>query len=225
MDSKHIYSNLCAKGKLLKEQYGPGSGLHAHHIIPKHSNGVDDPSNITYLTIREHVIAHYLLWRIYKNPNDLRAMRMLGANITPSMRRVVGIFCRDNNLGIHGATPQIRRQWSKMGMDTQQKSGSTNTFYFWSTKEGRRTRAALGGKASWAAGNNETFAFWCSPEGRKKRAQLGAAASPRKPATNEIITKKFYTDKERQAFIAANPTWRIGCRKRTKSFSLTSQQS
>jgi hypothetical protein len=67
-----IYYNICKKGKEAKNQYKSFSDLHKHHIIPKHSGGNDDESNLTYLTIREHIIAHYLLWKIHKNTNDLR---------------------------------------------------------------------------------------------------------------------------------------------------------
>jgi len=38
-----------------------------HHILPKKLGGTDDESNLIHLTIREHFIAHWLLWRIYRN--------------------------------------------------------------------------------------------------------------------------------------------------------------
>ncbi|AUS02050.1 HNH nuclease [Vibrio phage 3.058.O._10N.286.46.B8] len=34
-----------------------------HHIIPKCMGGSDDPSNIVRLTAREHLLAHYYLWK------------------------------------------------------------------------------------------------------------------------------------------------------------------
>lgn len=75
---RKIYNNLCQKGCQLKEHYGPGLGLHRHRILPGHSGGTYEESNCTYLTPREHIIAHFLLWKLYKNPNDLRSMNMLG---------------------------------------------------------------------------------------------------------------------------------------------------
>lgn len=41
-----------------------------HHILPKHMGGNDNPDNMVLLTFREHVIAHYLLWRIHKLSGD-----------------------------------------------------------------------------------------------------------------------------------------------------------
>lgn len=168
-----IYHNLCQQRTAMKEQYGPGSGLHCHHIIPKHSGGEDIEENYTYLTVREHIIAHFLLWKMYGNPNDLRSMKMLGAKLTPAQRRATGIFCRDNKIGFHGASEEQRREWRLNGFLSQKESGDTNSFYWWSTEEGRRKRASMGGKASIASGNNEKWAYWSSPEGRKKRASLG----------------------------------------------------
>lgn len=38
-----------------------------HHILPKSLGGTDAESNLILLTYREHYLAHYLLWKIYKN--------------------------------------------------------------------------------------------------------------------------------------------------------------
>jgi hypothetical protein len=38
-----------------------------HHILPKSMGGSNDKDNLVYLTAREHFIAHWLLWRIYRN--------------------------------------------------------------------------------------------------------------------------------------------------------------
>lgn len=176
MNSKDIYNKLCESRKDLKEQWIPGSGIHRHHILPKHNGGEDEESNYTYLTIREHIIAHYLLWRIYRNVNDLRSMKMLGAKLTPFQRKMTGEFCRDNKLGIYGATPEERGEWAKLGIESQKQSGRTDTFYWWSTKEGRKERARLGGKASIKSGNNPIFAYWASNEGRQERASRGGKA-------------------------------------------------
>ena len=83
---------------------------------------MDDENNYTYLTVREHIIAHFLLWKIYKNPNDLRSMKMLGANLTSFQRKTIGIYCRDNKLGIHGAAKKERKEWILKGIETQIKN-------------------------------------------------------------------------------------------------------
>jgi len=125
----------------------PGSGIHRHHILPKHMGGLDEDNNYTYLYPREHQIAHFLLWKIYKNPNDLRSMHMLGAKLTISQRKIVGIWCRDNKIGIHGSSSENRKQWALKGLETQKESNNKKTFYYWSTETGRKERCALGGKS------------------------------------------------------------------------------
>ena len=138
-----IYNNLCFS-RCQSNKWKKGSGIHRHHIIPKHSGGSNEESNYCYLTIREHIIAHFLLWKIYKNPNDLRSMKMLGANLSYDQRKIVGEWCRDNKIGFHGATKTQRLEWSKKGLETQKSI--ENSWYYWSTEEGRKKRASLGGK-------------------------------------------------------------------------------
>lgn len=38
-----------------------------HHILPRSLGGTDDENNLILLTYREHYLAHFLLWKIYKN--------------------------------------------------------------------------------------------------------------------------------------------------------------
>lgn len=170
-----IYNNLCSSRKLLAEQYFKGSGLHRHHIVPVHQGGLNDDSNYTYLTVREHIIAHFLLWKIHKNPNDLRAMRMLGAHLSVEQRRIIGNWCKNKRLGIHNPkySKEEKLEWKSKGRQTQKQAGDTNSWYYWSTAEGRKKRASMGGKASFQSGNNPAFLFWHTPEGQKIRASMG----------------------------------------------------
>jgi hypothetical protein len=130
----------------MKQFYRPFSGLHEHHIVPKHSGGSNDESNLTYLTISEHILAHFMLWKIYKNTNDLRAMKMLGAKLSTKYRKEIGYYCRDNKIGFHGVSSEDKSRWRKKGLDTQSNSNSKNTFTYWSSSDGRKERASLGGK-------------------------------------------------------------------------------
>ena len=84
MNSKSIYTkiydNLVEKGKgqLLKEQWKQvGSGLERHRIVPGHQGGEYIEENCTYLTRREHIIAHFLLWKINGHIGDRNAYKML----------------------------------------------------------------------------------------------------------------------------------------------------
>lgn len=39
-----------------------------HHIVPLSLGGKNDKSNLIALTLRQHYIAHWMLWKIYKGP-------------------------------------------------------------------------------------------------------------------------------------------------------------
>lgn len=140
----NIYNKLCESRKSNKILWKPKSDIHRHHITPKHSFGKDINDNYTYLTVREHIIAHFLLWKIYKNPNDLRSMKMLNVKLTYEHRKIIGIFCRDNKIGFHKCTKEERKLWNSKGLETQKTIH--NSWYFWSTLEGRKLRASKGGK-------------------------------------------------------------------------------
>lgn len=215
-----IYQNLCQQNKIRKPDYGRGSGLHRHRILPGHSGGLYEQDNITYLTCREHVIAHFLLWKIYKNPNDLRSMNMLGANLTLEQRRAVGNWCYENKIGFHKFVgTKYHRKYSERGLENQKKNfeetGNKQNFYYWSIEEGRKERAALGGKKSnknlKEKGLLPNF-LSDDPEIRKKNASKAGSASPKFPVTDGNICKKFHTETERQAFLTENIEFRSGGR-------------
>ena len=80
MFSNLIYTKLVESRKLLKESWSNSNSrltLYRHHIKPSHARGTDEEYNFTYLTHKEHIIAHYLLWRMYKMPGDKRAYQCM----------------------------------------------------------------------------------------------------------------------------------------------------
>jgi hypothetical protein len=168
-----IYNNLCNnRSKSLSEWSTPKSNLHRHHIIQKHSGGINEELNYAYLTIREHIIAHFLLWKIYKNPNDLRAMKMLGAKLTYNQRSAVGKWCFKNKIGMFSDENAVKLQESrKRGNETQRKN-KIGAYY---NPELKKEIASKGGKASIKSEKNP-WSYWASPEGRVQRAKLGAKA-------------------------------------------------
>lgn len=168
-----IYYRLCESKKQSKEHHVPGSGLHKHHIIPKHAGGSDEEDNFTYLSVREHIIAHFLLWKIHGNANDLRAMKMLGVKLSVEYRKKIGEYCRDNKIGIFGASDDQREEWRLMGWETQKSQ--SNSFYYWSTEEGRKKRASMGGeKGSKSQIQNKVGIH--NPDNFIKNATLGGKA-------------------------------------------------
>lgn len=91
MNYEKIYNDLMndrllKKPQRLKEKRC-GFYFEGHHIIPKwmggdgNSNRPKNNKNIVLLTAREHFLAHWLLWRIYKNrPSALAFHKMISHN-------------------------------------------------------------------------------------------------------------------------------------------------
>lgn len=69
------YINECKLNQAVKvdAQGKPLPGIEKHHIIPRFDGGSDVPENIVLLTIKEHVIAHWLRWKVLKKPQDYSA--------------------------------------------------------------------------------------------------------------------------------------------------------
>lgn len=204
-----IYYNLCESSKSKYNNYKKYSGLHEHHIFPKHMGGDNSEENLTYLNIREHIIAHYLLWKIYKNPNDLRSMKMLGANMSPKHRKVIGEFCRDNQIGFFSTPIEERKDWILKGLETQKQEyliNNTKNFYYWSTEEGRKERASLGGKQR----ASTEFNYWASNEGRKTRASLGGKAHKGKKVMHLPGTKDWKRILPEEVSNKLNEGWKFG---------------
>jgi len=70
-----IYKNFIADRSIKK--YVGGNDIQIHHIIPKSKGGSDDDSNLIRLNTREHVFAHRLLFKIYKDNKMLNALKLL----------------------------------------------------------------------------------------------------------------------------------------------------
>lgn len=173
---QQIYQNLCENKRKNRQFYIKGSGIDCHHIIPKHMGGGDTEDNYTYLSRRDHQIAHYLLWRIYENINDLRSFHMLGGVLTPEMRRLIGVWCYENKVGIfHEKYKECTGEWVRKGIKIQQKNKvgifDPNKLSY---------HASLGGKASVKI--NDEFRYWFSVEGHKHRASLGGKSHKGKKA-------------------------------------------
>lgn len=65
-----IYKNLIDNAILEKRTKSTEIYYENHHIVPKHMGGDNSKDNLVLLTFREHVLAHYLLWRIHGYEGD-----------------------------------------------------------------------------------------------------------------------------------------------------------
>jgi hypothetical protein len=48
-------------------------GVEKHHIIPRFDGGTDVPENLVLLTVKEHVIAHWIRWKVKQQTRDYQA--------------------------------------------------------------------------------------------------------------------------------------------------------
>lgn len=210
-----IYKNV--NNKILWES--KTEDLHRHHIIPKHSGGEDTESNYTYLTIREHIAAHWLLWKMHGDPNDLRAMNMLGANLTRAQRKIVGEFCRDNGIGMFNERYDlVRNDWRKKGARAQMENqiGIHDPANF-------KKHASLGGKASIVSDKNP-WKYWASAEGRSERASLGGKSHKGKKCmyrpgdkTFKRVSSEDWDTYLELGYIFGSPIKNVGVKKGTPS--------
>ena len=77
---------------LLKDQIIDGY-FEYHHIVPKHIGGTNNDSNLIKLTYRQHILAHLLLYRVYRRPEDLAAytlMRGLSVSRKQEIGKMIG---------------------------------------------------------------------------------------------------------------------------------------
>ena len=166
---------MCEECKNRKSEYRRYSGLHKHHIIPSHSGGLDVDRNYTYLTAREHIIAHFLLWKMYGNVNDLRSMNMLGAELSVEYRRKIGLFCKENKIGFHKFTREELAEFGKIGGEI---SRNNKLGYHGLSPEERKKNAInaakLGGKATLEM---QVGLFGLSKEEKLKNCSLGGKIS------------------------------------------------
>lgn len=63
MNYEKIYKDLVSRGQGRKKV--TGDLLEVHHILPRCLGGLDNLENLTVLTIKEHLLVHLLLVRIY----------------------------------------------------------------------------------------------------------------------------------------------------------------
>lgn len=74
---KEIYDKLVTSRFHLVTEWKNNKTLYRHRIKPGHQGGEYIDSNCTYLTLREHIIAHYLLWKINGHLGDYRAYKCM----------------------------------------------------------------------------------------------------------------------------------------------------
>lgn len=64
MNYRVIYESLIARAR---SRGRPAGYAEKHHVLPKSMGGGDEPSNLVWLTAREHFLAHWMLFLIHQN--------------------------------------------------------------------------------------------------------------------------------------------------------------
>lgn len=114
MNYKLIYDKLIASGS--KEKF-PLS--HGHHIIPKHIGGTDDEWNFVFLTVRQHALAHRLLWKIDGRWQDKVAWQGLSGRISCE-ETISAVIANSNRNRVW-----TEQQREKLSMAKRGKPGNT----------------------------------------------------------------------------------------------------
>lgn len=68
------YNRLIESARLRSASVGY---MERHHVLPRSEGGTDAPENLVYLTAREHFLAHWLLYRMYRTPASARAFKLM----------------------------------------------------------------------------------------------------------------------------------------------------
>jgi hypothetical protein len=76
IDWKQVYKKLLLERAYLEKPNGQYTEL--HHILPRYQGGTDLPENLARLSIKDHTLAHYILWRWQGNLQDRVAYLMKG---------------------------------------------------------------------------------------------------------------------------------------------------
>lgn len=80
-----------------------------HHIIPLYAKGPDKYWNIIRLSIKDHHLAHELLYKIYKNPEDLCSLNFKKKNYSKAYQlrtKVAHVSQRLNKTGFFNSEIQ-----------------------------------------------------------------------------------------------------------------------
>jgi hypothetical protein len=102
MNWEDIYNNLVNTAKSENRIKNSEIYYENHHIIPRHMGGSDCDENLVLLTFREHIISHYLLWRIYGNDGDRLMFLMRSGQSEEAQRLRVKLAVEANRAGGKG---------------------------------------------------------------------------------------------------------------------------
>lgn len=98
-----------------------------HHILPKHDGGMDEPCNLVLLTTEEHLFAHKIRWKAYKQRGDMLAVRF-------TLNGVVG----ERNEGLSEVKMNLTKKVFQGIKFISQNSSEVRKTHGWHTEDGAK---------------------------------------------------------------------------------------
>jgi hypothetical protein len=89
----HYYDELI---RTRGSQDKPEGYSERHHIVPKWLGGTDDDTNLVYLSFKDHVFAHWLLWRIHRDKPSAYSYYMMSKRKKANPNPTVEQFAQTN---------------------------------------------------------------------------------------------------------------------------------
>lgn len=112
MNYEKIYNNL-----ILDAQLDPKCDDYKenHHIIPKCMGGQDELANMVKLTARQHYLAHWLLYKIYKTSELVHAWNLMSRVSVGQEERSVNShlfkYCKEKRSKILSESSKGEKNW------------------------------------------------------------------------------------------------------------------
>lgn len=195
-----IYLNLTERGKIKRTGY-----LERHHIIPSHAGGTNAGENLTYLTGREHVIAHLLLTRILPSEfigGAYAAARMMTMVKSTGQDRPHKISSKTAELlkRNHAEHCRLKLTGKKLSPLTRakMKTSQLERFANFPVSELTKQKMSVAQKQSMESGTNALSKINAAPRSDKHRNSLSAAKIG-KPAAWTLADHSHVSEKISQA--------------------------
>lgn len=106
----------------------PLFGIEKHHILPRFDGGTNEASNIVLVSVKEHVIAHWIRWKVLAKPQDYAAFLFrIGDTEEAILQRNLSVRAareQDRIKGLFMYNPEWQQEMGKRGGP---RGGSANT--------------------------------------------------------------------------------------------------
>ena len=115
-----------------------GKIYHKHHIIPRSAGGNDDKDNLIILEYHDHVIAHYILWKLNPTNSNWIAYRLMsGVNETKKelIEKIKLEAISKRSLGNIGSPEAIKKFKKKRSETISKMSTEERSIKFGNHKE------------------------------------------------------------------------------------------